>query len=179
MSGDDGAPECILPLTASQAVLEASLAASDSLTVETEQRTAVEACLTALPPAVTSLSQDECDVASRNLVLPCTTELRELTPSETSILLNESQDCSGAEETKVTLPLRTCSDDLSAKPTTWADQPTVDTRHIGPEVNLDAVQAQIRAMRLANPDGVMASTSKTIMPAPWPISSYVMLRHEL
>ena len=57
----------------------------------------------------------------------------------------------------------------------------MDSRHIGPEGNLDSVQTQIREMRLANPDGVSASTSYTrpILPAPWPISSYVMLRTEL
>ena len=176
MSGDDGTPECITSLTASQAVLEATFAASDSPRVEAGQLTAVEACLTAMPPAVTGLPGDECDATSSNVVIPCTTELRELTPSEASLLLNESDDGTGAEVAKAILPLRPCSDDPSAQPTKWADQPSVDTRHIGPAVNIDAVQAQIRAMRLANPDGVVAPSTKRIAPAPWPISSYVMLR---
>ena len=99
MSEEDGPPKCITSLTASQAVLEATFAASDSPRVEAEQMTAVEACLTAMPPAVTGLPGDECDVASSNVVLPCTAELRELTPPEASLLLNESDDGTRAEDT--------------------------------------------------------------------------------
>ena len=90
MSGDDGTPE-INPVTAVVAASGVPFAAPDSLLGETGQTTDLEVGLIALPPAVTSLSQDECDVASSNLVILGTTELRELTPSEASNLLNESQ----------------------------------------------------------------------------------------
>ena len=84
MSGDNGTPESRSPFDRLWAALRDTFSAFDSLTVETEQLTALGVCLIALPPAVTSLSQDESDVACSNLVLPSTTEFRVLTPSEAS-----------------------------------------------------------------------------------------------
>ena len=126
MSGDDGTPK-IDPVTAVVAASGVPFTAPESHIGDEGQSTVSVVNLTDLPPAVTSLSQDECDVASSNLVNLGTTTLRELTPSEASNLLNESQDCSGADEAKAPLPLRNQSDDSSPKKQpTWADQPSID-----------------------------------------------------
>ena len=181
MSGGNGTHE-ICPLTAMQAASGAPLAGAENLLGELGQMTAAAVSLIALPPAVTSLSEAECDVASSNLVNLVTSMPRELTPSEASHLLNDSIDFEGGDEARAELPLRKDNDDCSLKkPAKWADQPGVDTRHLGPEVNIDSVQAQIQEMRLANTDGASASSQQytPLLPVPWPISSFGMLRAEI
>ena len=105
MSGNDGTPK-ITPVTALRAASRDPLTEPESHIGDEGQSTVSVVGLVDLPPAVTRLSQDECDAASSNLVKLGATKLRELTPSEASNLLNESQDCSGVDKAKATLPLR-------------------------------------------------------------------------
>ena len=80
MSDDNGTTEIVL-VTAQVAASEDILAVPVSLRGETGQLTAEVVGLIALPPAVTRLSEVECNVACSNLVNLVTNMPQELTPS--------------------------------------------------------------------------------------------------